>query len=83
VGAPQAAVATFELYTRVLHRAAAQLAGEIAAQPLRTLDDLIDRAIVLAWGRADVPHDDLLEPVLAIAGIAFADCEHVECREAA
>jgi hypothetical protein len=73
------AFAAFDGYVRVIERAASQLAGEIAAQPLLTLAGLVDRAVVLAWGRADVPMDTLLEPILALGGVAFADCEHFEC----
>jgi hypothetical protein len=75
---PEAIVAFETHYWRVLHRAASQLAGEIAEQPLRTLDDVVDRAIVLAWGNGDVAMDDILEPILVLGGVTFAQCDHLE-----
>jgi hypothetical protein len=73
------AFAAFEAhYWRTLWARAAALAGEIADQPLRTMDDVVDRAIVLAWGNGDVPMDDILEPILVLGGVTFAQCDHLE-----
>lgn len=52
-----------------------QLALDIAAQPVHTIGDILDRCIVLAWGRGDVPMDDILGPVRALGGIDFAQCD--------
>ena len=77
----------FERYVgSVLFETAKHVAAEICGSPVRTLSDVVDRAIVLAWTQKgedaswfDQHIDDglrkLLEPLLAIGGVTLAECD--------
>jgi hypothetical protein len=77
----------FERYVwSVLFETAKHVAAEICDSPVRTLSDVVDRAIVLAWTQngedaswfdqhIDDGLDKLLEPLLAIGGVTLAECD--------
>src|SRR5262245_35499168 len=76
----------FERYVgNVLFGNAKHVAAEICETPVRTLSDVVDRAIVLAWTQSgadaswfdqhiDDGLDKLLAPLLAIGGVTLAEC---------
>ena len=76
----------FERYVgSVLFETAKHVAAEICDSPVRTLRDVVDRAIVLAWTQTgedaswfdqhvDGGFNKLLEPLLAIGGVTLAEC---------
>lgn len=82
-----AAFEAFERYvSSVLFETAKQVAAEICESPVRTLSDVVDRAIALAWAQSgedaswfDRHIDDglgkLLEPLLAMGGVTLAECD--------
>jgi hypothetical protein len=77
----------FERYVgSVLFETAKRAAAEICESPVRTLGDVVDRAIVLAWTQSgedaswfdqhiDGGFDKLLQPLLAIGGVTLAECD--------
>jgi hypothetical protein len=77
----------FERYvSSVLFETAKQVATEICDSPVRTLSDVVDRAIALAWAQSgedaswfdrhvDDGLDKLLEPLLAMGGVTLAECD--------
>jgi hypothetical protein len=77
----------FEQYVwSVLFKSARQVAAEICDTPVRTLGDIVDRAIALAWAQSgeeaswfdrhiDGGLDKLVEPLLAIGGVTLAECD--------
>jgi hypothetical protein len=77
----------FERYvSSVLFETAKHLAAEICDTPVRTLSDVVDRAVVLAWAQSgedaswfdrhiDDGLDKLLAPLLAMGGITLAECD--------
>jgi len=77
----------FEGYvSRVLFDAAKRAAAEICESPVRTLSDVVDRAIALAWAQSgedpswfdrhiDNGLDKLLGPLLAMGGVTLAECD--------
>ena len=77
----------FERYvSSVLFETAKHVAAEICDSPVRTLDDIVDRAIALAWAQSgddaswfdrhvDDGLDRLLEPLLAMGGVTLAECD--------
>jgi hypothetical protein len=77
----------FERYvSSVLFETAKHVAAEICDSPVRTLSDVVDRAIALAWAQSgddaswfdrhvDDGLDRLLEPLLAMGGVTLAECD--------
>lgn len=80
----------FEAFERnvssVLFETAKHVAAEICDSPVRTLGDVVDRAIALAWAQSgedtswfdqhiDDGLDRLLEPLLAMGGVTLAECD--------
>jgi hypothetical protein len=77
----------FERYVgSVLFETAKHVAAEICDTPVRTISDVVDRAIVRAWTQngedaswfdqhVDDGLDKLLAPLLAIGGITLAECD--------
>jgi hypothetical protein len=80
----------FEAFERhvssVLFETAKHVAAEICDSPVRTLNDVVDRAIALAWAQSGDDAswfdqhigdglDRLLEPLLAIGGVTLAECD--------
>jgi hypothetical protein len=85
----------FERYVGcVLFGTAKHVAAEICGSPVRTLSDVVDRVIVLAWMQTgedaswldrhiDDGLDKLLEPLLAIGGVTLAECDEDASSSAA
>jgi hypothetical protein len=77
----------FESYvSSVLFETARRVAAEICDSPVRTLGDVVDRAIALAWAQSgddaswfdrhiDNGLDKLLAPLLAMGGVTLAECD--------
>jgi hypothetical protein len=77
----------FERYvSSVLFETAKHVAAEICDSPVRTLSDVVDRAIALAWAKSgeddswfdqhiDDGLDKLLEPLLAMGDVTLAECD--------
>jgi hypothetical protein len=77
----------FERYvSSVLFETAKHVAAEICDSPVRTLGDVVDRAIALAWAQSgddaswfdrhiDDGLDRLLEPLLTMGGVTLAECD--------
>jgi hypothetical protein len=77
----------FERYvSSVLFESAKHVATEICDSPVRTVDDVVDRIIALAWAQSGEDAswfdrhienglDKLLEPLLGIGGITLAECD--------
>jgi len=85
----------FERYvSSVLFEPARHIAAEICDSPVRSLSDVVDRAIALAWAQSgedaswfdqhiEKGLDKLLEPLLAMGGVTLAECDEDASSQAA
>jgi len=86
LGNPEAFEAFERYVSSILFETAKHVAAEICDSPVRTLNDVVDRAIALAWAQSgedaswfdrhiDDGLDRLLAPLLAIGGVTLAECD--------